>query len=114
MFQRVRQGKYLEHTAVKSDEVLLNQLVPGLDVVIEAHPQKRADLVVAVVGKSMPIGDENKEEIEQEFVVGKRAEEAGSEKPMLYVGEASLNGAEPLWDKRLPSDHDFSPPRTGG
>ena len=59
----------MEHAAVKSDEVLSNQLVSGMDVVIETHPQKGAELVIAVVGKSMPVGDENKEEIEQDLIM---------------------------------------------
>jgi len=35
----VREGEYLEETAVKSDKIPLDQLVPGFQVVIEVHLQ---------------------------------------------------------------------------
>ena len=61
----------------------------------------------------MPIRDENEKEIEQELVMGKRAEETGPEKPMLDKGKASLDLSKPLWNERLSVDHDFSPFWTG-
>jgi hypothetical protein len=68
-------------------------LVSGFQVVIETHLQKGADLVIGIEGKAVPIGDENKKDVEQELMVGKSAPEPIPEEPMFDGGEASLNGA---------------------
>ena len=86
-----RKGEHLEDAAVKSDKVFLDQSISGFQVVIEAHLQKRAKLVVTVEGKSMAIRDENEQEIEEEFMVGKSAKEPISEESMLDGGKAPLN-----------------------
>jgi hypothetical protein len=75
--------------------------------------QKGTELVVAVEGKAVAIGDKYKEEIEQEFVVGKSAEKPITEEPMLDVGKTSPDSSKSLRDKRLFFDHGSSF-RSGG
>ena len=104
-----RKGEHLEDAAVESDKILLDQLISGFEVVIEAHLQERAKLVVAVEGKAMTIGDQDQKEIEQQFMMGKSAPEPVPEEPMFDGGEAPLNGAQSLWDKRLLVDHGPAP-----
>ena len=109
MLRPFRKGEHLEDAAVESDKILLDQLISGFEVVIEAQLQERAKLVVAVKGKAMTIGDQNQKEIEQQFMMGKSAPEPISEESMFDGGEASLNGTQSLWDKRFLVDHDFAP-----
>jgi hypothetical protein len=109
MLRPFRKGEHLKDAAVESDKILLDQLISGLEVLIEAHLQERAKLVVAVKGKAMTIGDQNQKEIEQQFMMGKSAPEPISEESMFDGGEASLNGTQSLWDKRFLVDHDFAP-----
>jgi hypothetical protein len=72
----VRKGEDLEDTTVKSDKVFPDQLIPGFQVVIEAEFKKGAELVVAVERKSLPVGDQYKQEVEQKLMVGKSAEKS--------------------------------------
>jgi hypothetical protein len=61
-------AKYLENSAVKSDQVLFDQRTPGIDILIQAHFQKRADLVVAVKGKAKAVCRQDQKEIEHQLV----------------------------------------------
>jgi hypothetical protein len=87
----VRKGEHLEDTAVKSDKVLLDQLISGFQVIIEVHLQEGAKSVVTVEGKSVAIRDENEQEIKKELMVRKGAKEPISEESVLDGGKASLN-----------------------
>jgi len=103
------EGGHLEDTAVKGEKVLLDQLISGFQVVIEVDLQKGAELIIAVERESMAIGYENKKEIEQELMVGKRAPESVPEEPMFDGSEATLDGTQSMWDKRFLVDHDLAP-----
>jgi hypothetical protein len=59
------QREELEGAAVKGDEVLVNESVPGQDELIDCDPQKGADLVIAVERQSVSIGCEYQEEVER-------------------------------------------------
>jgi hypothetical protein len=109
MLWPLRKGEYLEDAAVESDKILLDQLISGLEVIIEAHLQKGAKLVVAVEGKAMTIGNQDEKEIEQQFMMGKSAPEPVTEEPMFDGGEAPLDGTQSLRDKRFFVDHGLAP-----
>jgi hypothetical protein len=60
----VREREYLDEASVESDKVFFDQLVSGFQVVIQAHLQKGTELIVAVKGKTIPVGYDNQKKIE--------------------------------------------------
>ena len=95
MVRPFRKGEHLEDAAVESDKILLDQLISGFEVVIEANLKERADLVVTVEGQPVTIGDQDQEEIEQQFMMVE-APESVPEEPMFDEGETSLNRSHSL------------------
>jgi len=55
---------------LRSDQILTDKAGSGLDVIVDAEPQKSADGIVGVAGKSMAVRGQNKEQIEQELFLG--------------------------------------------
>jgi hypothetical protein len=104
-----RQGKDLEEGAVEGQEIQIDQDVSGFDVLVGTDTQKRAELVVAVVGEPVSIRDQDQQEVNQELIMSEVRPEAIAEKAMLDGGETSLDRSNPLGMDQLLLIHDRSP-----
>jgi len=100
-----RQREELEGAAVKGNEVLVNEPIPGQDELINRDPQKGADLLIAVERQAVSIGCEHQEEVEQKFMVGEAVEKALFEKAMLDEAESAGDFTDPLGAKDDFSHH---------
>jgi hypothetical protein len=90
-------------------EIQIDQDISGFDVLVGTDTQKRAELVVAVVGEPVPIRDQDQQEVEQELLMSEVRPEAIAEKPMLDGSESSLDHSNPLGTDQLLLNHDRSP-----
>src|SRR5208283_3788610 len=86
-----RKGEDLEQRAVESNEVLFYEQVSGLYVFFHGQPENRAYPVVSVEGDPVPIPRQNKEDMEQQFMVAKAFKEAAPQKAMLDEGKPASN-----------------------
>jgi len=55
---------------VESDKIFFYQAVSGNDVIIKADSQQYADFIVTVIGKTVSIRYQNKQNIKQQLMVG--------------------------------------------
>jgi hypothetical protein len=94
-----RQGKNLEEGTVKGKEIFVDQAVPGQDVLINADSQQGTDLVVGIKGKSLSISDQDKENVQQKFMMTETGPETMPEKTVFNKGETAINGSDPVTDK---------------
>jgi len=92
----LRQSKNLEDSPVKGDEVLFNQTVSGFNILLQGELQQAADAVIAVEGQPMAIRGQDKQEVQKQFVLAQRGQEAIGEKTVRDIAEPALNASEPL------------------
>src|SRR5208282_348189 len=84
-------GEQLEQRAVEGQEVFFYKLVPCLDIVFNGKPEERADSVVCVEGDPVSVGSQNKEGVQEQFVMAKVCKKTVPQKTMLYECEAARN-----------------------
>ena len=76
-------GEQLEQRAVKSQEVFFYKLVPCLDIFLNGEPENRADSVVSVERNTVSVGDQNKEGVQEQFVMAQGCKKTVAQKTML-------------------------------
>jgi hypothetical protein len=104
------QREDLEGAAIKGDEVLSNEPVPGQDELIDRDSQKGAHLVIGVKRQAVSVGHEHQEQVEQKFTVGEGEEEALFEEAMLDKSEGASDLTDPVGTKDDFFHHGLRPP----
>jgi hypothetical protein len=101
----LRQGEDLEKGAVKDDQVLVDQLIAGNDIVIYRKTEQGADLVIVVIGQPLTVSRKHEEEIQEQFIMGEAGKKAASQKTVADPGEASIYLPDTVANKRFSIDH---------
>jgi hypothetical protein len=91
-----RQGEHLEDSAIKSYQLLLNQSVSCFNILIEIELQQRADGIIAVERKTMPVRDKNQKQIQKQFPLAEGSEKAISEETVWDEAKAPVNTPDAL------------------
>ena len=104
------QREELEGTAIKSDEVLFDESVPGQDELIDADSQKGAHLVIGVKRQAVSVGHEHQEQVEQKLAVREGEEEALFEKAVLDKSEGAIDLTDAVGTKDDFFHHGLCPP----
>jgi len=83
----------------KAKEILVDQAVSGQDVFINADGQQGTYFIVRIEGKSLSVSDQDKEKIQEQFMMTETGPETMPEKTVFNKGETSVNGSDPVADK---------------
>jgi hypothetical protein len=59
----------LENLPIETDEILLQQSFPGLDILVHGQLDQRTDHVIAVVRKAVSVGGQNQKQIQQDLLL---------------------------------------------
>ena len=91
----------------ESDQVLFEQLLAGLEILLQGEAAKGADAIVGVEGKPVAIGNQDQEEIEQQRLLAEGGDKPIAEKTVRDEAEAAIDTPESLGVEDLFSDHDL-------
>jgi hypothetical protein len=53
------------------DQILFDEAVSGFDVIVNGQLEVRTDRIVGVIGKAMAVGNQDKEDVEKDLLLGK-------------------------------------------
>ena len=93
--------QHLKQMPIKCDEVFFDQRISSIGVLIGEDSKDGADLVVAVVGEAISIGDEHQEHVEQQFMMIEAGPEAVAQEPVLYERETACDLSHSMRTERL-------------
>jgi environmental stress-induced protein Ves len=67
---------------LKISAKLLQQSIPGLNILVQRQPHQRTDHVIAVVRKTMPVGHQNQKQVQQDLLLVQQGQKTVCEKTM--------------------------------
>jgi hypothetical protein len=86
----------LENSAVKSDQIFVDQPVSGADVLVKIHLQQGANGVVTVKREPISIRGEHQKQVEKDFLLLQRGQESIAKKPVRDEAEPTIDAPDTI------------------
>jgi hypothetical protein len=103
------QVEHLKQGPIKGDQVFSDEGVPGPKVVVYRELEQRTNGVVGVKGKTLAVGDQDQEKVQEQLFLIEGRKKAVGEKTVGDKAEAALNASDSIGVEDLLLDHGWVP-----